>query len=255
MELMSSEEILDLLYKKLLVILSNLDIYALKGGYIMSHYIAKGMRYSSDIDLSISKAKDFESIKSSIVPLLDSLKNEGQICKYKIKEPQVTESGNRSGCFKLYRNTGENTPARLLCGIDVSIHDLSFGVIVINDEVSSFSIERMLADKISILYSDLNTLVRRCRDMYDIFLFDFICAKVDKDSLNKCFSYRNININSKSTLEGLNKEDLKQLYIALDNLLKDESRVELSYIQEYNVSVSNVIRTNLWVLDFLRRSL
>lgn len=61
--LMSSEEILDLLFKELTSVLSRLDIYAIKGGYIMSHYIAKGMRYSSDIDLSIKSKEDFESIK------------------------------------------------------------------------------------------------------------------------------------------------------------------------------------------------
>lgn len=189
------------------------------------------------------------------MPILDSLKSKGQIGKYKIKEPVVSNSTNISGCFKLYRRFNENTPYRLLCGIDVSVHNLSFGIITLEDGVFSFSLERMLSDKISILYKDINTIIRRCRDLYDIFLFNTLSVVVYEDTIKECFKYRNVNIKDKSNLEMLSEEDLNKLYVALNNFLEDGSKVNLDYIQENNISTESIINVNLSVLDFLRRSL
>ena len=63
--------------------------FNLKGGYIMSRFIAKGLRETSDIDMSVSNKEVFSKVVSKLLPTLEELKSQGEIFSYSIKQPKI----------------------------------------------------------------------------------------------------------------------------------------------------------------------
>lgn len=148
--------------------------YAMKGGYVLRSLLdevaeTKDIRYTEDIDVSVKGIEYFSSIVDAVLPYIQRLIANGTIYSYKIQEPNI-ETG-RSGYIKLYRKATANTRAYVYCGIDVDIRVLDYGSITLNDGMSSYSIERMLADKFMALYfGDLKRILHRSKDIVDIYL-------------------------------------------------------------------------------------
>lgn len=257
--LYSQEELLDLLYSELISKIDKLNSYAFKGGYVLSNYLAVDeARMTTDIDMSIAGIPDFKNIVNILLPLLNNLKATNQITKYTIKEPKVAKSRNVSGSIKLFRKLDidgvpkGNKPTVVVCGIDISIHDLSFGLMLQRDGVVSFSFERMLSDKISVLYTNKDTISRRCRDLYDIFLFDYFSVVIDINIMKDCLAYRNIDISSVSHFEEVLKSDYAFIADSIKDLLDDGKRASLGFVVSNNLSPSLIINKVLSVLDTLR---
>lgn len=252
---LSEEELLNVLFNSLLPILSNIEFYALKGGYVVSNFISKDMRKTTDIDMSINSIETFNAIQKDLTPILDELKEKGEIFNYKFSTPKVTKEKNVSGGVKLYRQPLENKPKRVVCGIDISIHDVSFGTIKSKLGVNIFSVNRMLADKVSILYKDTSTIIRRIRDLYDIYIFNVLNCTIDVEELSKCLAYRNIDYNEISVFESADKKSKVEIYEAVKVLLLNSRKVNIKYIQENNVTAKDIIESVIFTLDFIRRNL
>lgn len=239
------------------IIISNTDIsgYAFKGGYIMGNYISpnKGLRYSNDLDMSVSSKIEFKKIIDCVLPYVESLKQKGIIYKYVIKEPIVTPIKKMSGGIILYYKPSENKKAFKLCNIDISLQNLSYGVIYA-DGFKRFSLERMIGDKVSVLYSDKSTLIRRIRDLYDLYIFNLLDEMLNPKLLTKCLLERGVNIKEKSTFEKLlqNKEDCIALADACSKLLKDGVRIDKEMIIQENISFKKIISSVLSLLTVLR---
>ena len=257
--MLSVDDVLTLLYKEFISKCPEGMLYAVKGGFILSRYYFKESRCTSDIGMSIEKKESFDLILNILSPLLEKLKSDGEICKYIIKRPKAEE--RKSGCIKLYRKRYvkgvpiDNQNSVVFCGIDVSVHDLSFGVSLLYDNTKAFSVERMLSDKIAVLYSNEIILLRRCRDLYDIYLFNTKNMIVSSEELKKCLGYRNIDISKISVFESMVRENNRDLYERLSDLLDDGQRVKSDYKEKVNLMPKDIIINVLNVLDKLRSSL
>ena len=146
----------------------------MKGGYILQSLLnevaeTRDIRYTEDIDVSVKSTEYFNTIVSAVLPYIQRLVANDTIYSYKILKPNI-ETG-KSGYIKLYRKATANTRAYVYCGIDVDIRALDYGIITLNDGTSSYSIERMLADKFMALYfGDLKRVLHRSKDIVDIYL-------------------------------------------------------------------------------------
>ena len=271
---MKNSELLDYLYENLERILAKLNSYALNGGYVMSNHYARGFRKTVDIDMSISSKEDFLVIQQELEPILNELCNTGEIFSYKFKLPKVDGTKNVSGGVKLYRkpssNNGIEEPKRVVGGIDISIHDLSFGISVLQNGLKVFSAERSIIDKVSVLYSDKKKILRRVRDLYDLYLFSMLNTEIDINIIKTCINYRNIDICSKTVFaEGNNigvryalEEGIKyslllnndiELIDAINDMLEKDIRVEKEIFKGGIITVKDIFEEVLSVLDLLRK--
>lgn len=155
---------------------------AFKGGYMLKQLI-KDSRYTRDIDFSIETEKNYQKAKHIMKSIIDYFLKIDLISSYEIKDSiSPTSSGGMS--FKLKRD------GRSL-GIDIGLHSLSYGTHIYSLEIlpiNGFSIERMLADKVSAILS--RKRFRRAKDLYDLYillgLFD-----VSYLEFTQCVSRRN----------------------------------------------------------------
>ena len=151
---------------------------------------------------------------------------------------------------------GLEQPKRVVRGIDISIHDVSFGVKnKINKGVKTFSSSRSIIDKVTILYKDKHTILRRCRDLYDLYLYSIENTEVEEDVLRRCIEYRSIDLNKKSIFEDLVDENDADLRKVLQYLIHSDIRVNKEYVKRINLTEDTIINEVLCVLDFLRRLL
>lgn len=247
----------DILNDMFNLIISNSEIsgYAFKGGYVMGNYISpyKGLRYSNDLDMSVSSKIEFKKIIDCVIPYVEGLRQRGIIYKYIVREPIITPIKKRSGGIILYYKPSENKKAFKLCNIDISLQSLSYGVIYA-DGFNRFSIERMLGDKISVLYSDKSTILRRIRDLYDLYIFNLLDEMLDPKLLTKCLAERGVNIKEKSTFELMlqNKEDCLSLAKECNGLLKNGVRADKELVIRENINFKKVVTSVLSLLTVLR---
>lgn len=141
---------------------------AFKGGYVLNQLIEKS-RMTHDVDFSISNKEDYNAVKDCFVKVAEVFKENGYIDSYRLKE--LSPQG--SGGIDFYDKNG-----RKFLGVDVSVHDISWGVQSYNFDVATldaFRIERMLADKLIAILSEKR--FRRTKDLYDFYIitdtFDF----------------------------------------------------------------------------------
>ena len=233
---------------------STLEGYAFKGGYILKTMLPNGFRETVDLDMSIESIEVFNSILKSIIPYVEDLKYKGLIHKYTVKTPI---KGKVSGGIKMYKKPNENTRMFLFCGVDISIHDLSYGVIKF-DGGNTFSPSRMVSDKLTVMYSDRDTILRRCRDLYDIYLIGVFIG-VNKEELLidivKSGEAKGFNINRKSVLESLFYGDgsfSSMLINKLNTLLSNGVRVNRASGMTEKVKPIDLILYTTRVLESLR---
>ena len=247
------DELLSIIFRYLCNALSGRTDYALKGGYIVSHFISPNMRNTTDVDLSIESINTFDYIVNSLSPLLNELVTNGYIYTYTVSKPIVTEQKKRSGSIRLYAKRDENTRKYQLCKIDMGIHSLSFGIRLLNG-LNVFSIERMLSDKISVLYSDFNTIYRRCKDLYDIYLFNYPRLNPDITDLMLCLNNTGVDILLKSTFKTLPKDRQYMLSNHLKNFLVS-GKETTDVARTMNIPYEEVVKVVLETLWYIRNSL
>lgn len=160
---------------------------AFKGGYTLMKILPEVARLSHDIDFSISDVEQYELVKSVLHELGTALIGMNIISSYEVKEI-ITETS--SGGIKLQRDDKVNL------GIDIGLHNLSYGIQswdIFGQEVERFMVERMLADKISAIFS--RKRFRRSKDLYDLYILTASCD-VNIDILRECLNERSIDWNA-----------------------------------------------------------
>lgn len=259
--MLTESEILDTMFDIILKNSDKVGSYAFKGGYVLSKYYFKEARCTTDIDMSISNVVSFNMLLGYLKPYLDSLVNSNEIVSYKYRPPKIVGNRSVSGSIGLCRKRHEegvrpeNQKNIIFCKIDISIHDLSFGLMTQNDKAVSFSVERMLADKISVLYLGKDKVLRRIRDCYDIYLYDYLNYILDNEVFKRCLKYRNVDIYKITTFEKLVNMDSNSLKFSLNRFLESGDRVDIMYVKDNNVTADLIINRVLKVLDMLREGL
>lgn len=208
-----------------------IEAYAMKGGYILSAILntdgnTKDFRRTSDIDLDVTSKDYFTVIVDRLTPLLESWVKGCKIYKYSISGPKNTATGN----IRLYRKRDANTKAFVFCGVDIAIHPLSYGIMMLEDGFPCYSIERMLADKFWSMYftSNKKMLYHRIKDILDIHLIG-----------------RYLNTNEKSLNEDLLISSVKKRMEMVNvSKLSSISNFELLF-QSYPESVVDVLRKEI----------
>lgn len=158
-----------------------------KGGYVLMKIMPDMARYSHDIDFSISEKEQYELVKQVLDELGSSLVSLKVIDSYEIKD---TIEHNKSGGIKLHRSGFDKQDL----GIDIGLHDLSFGIQewnILGIDVEKFTVERMLSDKISAIFSKKR--FRRTKDLYDFYILTSSCKNINIDKLREFLELREIN--------------------------------------------------------------
>lgn len=90
----------------------------------------------------------------------------------------------------------------------------------------NFSKENLIADKLSLLFNgDIRQICRRCRDIYDIYLYSILNIELDVEILSKCLKKRSVCLLNKSNFEKLlSSSDFNVLNGELNRLISDGKR-------------------------------
>ena len=158
---------------------------AFKGGYVLMKLLPEQARYSHDIDFSISSEEQYDNVKLVLDDLGKVLVANKVISNYTIKDEIAPTKSGGIICNR------DNLKSNI--GIDIGLHDISYGIgewKILGFTENVFLIERMLADKLSAIYSPKR--FRRAKDLYDVYIL--------KQSTP--------NINYKVLLEFINKRGI-----------------------------------------------
>lgn len=189
------------------IIVKTLDSgsYALKGGYILSKLLPEFRRSTFDIDISIESLSTFTRIVENLSPYLEDLIQQGLIYSYSCKDPSIKGSRNVSGYIKLYVKSNANSKKVVLCGIDfdLKLRNSRLGVSTLQDGSFVYSFERMLADKVSALYSTEKILIHRVRDIVDIYLILINSKNLNLHLILSLAKTNGADLNTISTFEML----------------------------------------------------
>ncbi len=146
------------------------DKIAFKGGYMLANMIPDLARQTGDVDISIQNSELYNDMLIVMRKIGMYFVDNGYAKRFEVK-PEIHE--RMSGGMKIYRKDGS-----VLAGLDIGWHDLTFGTTTTNisiGNVRSFTIERMLSDKITAILS--KSRFRRPKDLYDVYCitncFDF----------------------------------------------------------------------------------
>lgn len=146
------------------------DRLAFKGGYMLSKMMPSVARQTTDIDFSIQNSDIYASLIDAMNHIGEHFVKNGYIDHYVVKD---TVQPKRSGGMDMYTADGSK-----VLGIDVGWHDITFGTTTTSidiGEVRAFTVERMLADKVTAILS--RKRFRRPKDIYDLYCitncFDF----------------------------------------------------------------------------------
>lgn len=224
--------------------------YSFKGGFILGNYICpEGARYTTDLDLSIGSLTDFGIIVDIVSPILEKWKSYGKIFSYKIKEPIA---GKRSGSIDIYKKANSNSRAFIWTGLDISIHNMSYGVIRYKG-FNCYSVERVLIDKVSVLYEDIGVIVRRGRDLYDIYLLSQLNYSMSYGNILRALEDRGIDLSCRSVFEQeiYVKEGSSLIEDAITDTLESD-KVDTNWVNSYGITSKVVIEGVLGILWLLR---
>ena len=209
--------------------------YSFKGGFILGNYICpEGARYTTDLDLSIGSLTDFGIIVGIVSPILEKWKSYGKIFSYKVKK-----SNNNSRAF-------------IWTGLDISIHNMSYGVIRYKG-FNCYSVERVLIDKVSVLYEDIGVIVRRSRDLYDIYLLSQLHYSMSYGNILKALEDRGIDLSRRSVFEQeiYVEEGSSLIEDAITDTLESD-KVDTNWVNSYGITSKVVIEGVLGILWLLR---
>ena len=235
-------------------------VCALKGGFVLSGFNPVGIsaRRTMDIDMSVPTKSAYNLVMSILIPLSDKFVSEGIVTDYEVKEPAVLGTKRCSGgiSYRYHNPTAKKTFK--FCGVDISLFSLDYGVITIADGMSAFSNERSVADKLTVIFNKNSfTIARRCRDLYDLYLFDVSQVDLSVDSLKECLQKNNVDVHKVSNLElclGSEKES-QFLLSELGKLLEDQRHVVPEYVSSSGVTPEVIIKSVIESIDVVRRTL
>lgn len=158
---------------------------AFKGGYVLNKIMPVPVsRNTRDIDFSIAIVEYYRDVVDVFKNVGDSLVSDGIIQSYEVKD---TITSTSSGGIKLHRDSSQLKDL----GVDVGLHDISHGTVPMSTlgfNVSRFSTERMLSDKISAIFS--RKRFRRPKDLYDFYILTN-CFNVSMSDLLSEVNIRN----------------------------------------------------------------
>lgn len=192
------------------------DKLAFKGGYMLTKLLPKYARQTTDIDFSIQKSELYKDLITVMHKIGDAFIDRGVIASYIVK-PEVQQ--RKSGGMDMYDEHGSK-----ILGIDIGWHDISFGTTttcIDIEDVRAFTVERMLADKITAILS--RKRFRRPKDIYDLYCitncFDFDANVVNEFILKRTegvgADWQNFPFNEKVITEyekAYNKLQLNSIY-------------------------------------------
>lgn len=180
----TSETSITSMLDEMALVLSRLfgDRLAFKGGCMLSKMMPSVARQTTDIDFSIQTSDIYASLIDAMNHIGDHFIEKGYIKHYVVKD---TVKPNRSGGMDMYAADGSK-----VLGIDVGWHDITFGTTTTSidiGEVRAFTVERMLADKVTAILS--RKRFRRPKDIYDLYCitncFDFDANLVNEYILKR----------------------------------------------------------------------
>ena len=166
-----------------------LENIAYKGGDILNKLIPN-TRKTYDVNFSIARKELYEDVKIILNELGKLFITKGIIDSYDVKE-NITDT--TSGAIKF------NKDGHSILGVDVGLHPLGYGITSLKLDyvnINRFTVERSLADKISVICS--RKRFRRVKDLYDTYMFISLFS-IDGTLLNECLSNRDINYELKPT--------------------------------------------------------
>ena len=140
-----------------------LKFSAFRGDYVLTKLLPDITRATKDIEFLISEEGQYSKLRDVLYELGDLFISRGIAIDYVVKDTITPTSS--SG---IQINMGAGIPN---LKIDVGWHDLSWGITKWTYEgfnCDRFEVERMLADKISAIYS--RKRFRRTKDIYDFFI-------------------------------------------------------------------------------------
>lgn len=246
--------------------------YALKGGYILKTILdscgsTKDIRYTTDIDVSLSCEEYQELLINAVSPYLEELKLKGVIYSYSVERLGMSKNGlPTSGRIILYKKPNPNVKKRIFCGIDFDLHPLFYGIVKFSDGTTAYSLSRSIGDKFLSLYlSDDKKLLHRVKDIIDLYLinqyltdtnreidFDISIRSIHDDLLK---IYKLSKLPPRSNLELLLIKSPETLYNEVGYILKTErlNKDLLNYstvegILEVAVSFINTLRSEYYEL-------
>lgn len=174
-------EVLDYIVSELCLCLDASKM-AFHGCYTLNKIINENVgssipRGTCDVDFSIAEAGYYCEIRSVLDKIGSSLVSDGLFDSYEVT---ANASRDHSGGIELRRDTSSKSKK---LGVDVGIRDTSHGLIpisILGFDTYRFSVERMLADKISAIHSIKG--LRRSKDLYDFYIITN-CFDVDIPTL------------------------------------------------------------------------
>ena len=221
------------------------DKLLFKGGYILMKLIPENARLSHDIDFSINDEQLYNKVLNVLIEFAESLISRGVAAKYTTTD---TITPTSSGGIKIYDINGS-----MLIGADVGLHDTSFGYctrIILNNNITTFSYERMLSDKITATLS--RRRFRRTKDLYDIYII-MSKSDIDINILRDCLSKRDPEWNNLPFSDIVLRE-YKKAYNALQIVTHNNSKpVDIITFEEafdlYNNLLQAILdnRYNKWL--------
>lgn len=120
-----------------------------------------------------------------------------------------------------------------------------------SDGYAKYSFERMLIDKISVLYSNKDSIIRRIRDVYDIYcIYTSFSKSLNMSLMVSLLPYRQIDLYQKSAFESLLESSPSEIIIPLQKMLIEDVRVDKSIGSKINIC--DILETVLVLLNRLR---
>lgn len=233
--------------------------YAFKGGYVLksildSYPTTKDLRRTTDIDIDISSEEYFSEIINALIPVAETWIARGIVNSYKYSKP----TKQISGYFKLYKKPSANSKAFVFCGVDIGLHPIFYGIIRLNSGINVYSIERMLSDKVWVMFTGTDKLlIHRSKDILDIYLILRYYSEQNKqlntqelkvDIYHK-MSEAGVQYLGRSNLETLFINNPKVVYNAVYSLI-NSVRVSVEFREDLNVNT--IIKTTIKFLNSVR---
>lgn len=236
----TEQQLMDKIAVVVLNSFNDISVFSMKGGWVLSKLFPNGFRKTVDVDMSISDVKYFDNLINNLEELCVNLMNTGDIHNYKIIYPNVET--HRSGGVKMYR-LAPNGRKYKVSGLDVSVKSLDSCVVVMNDFLPVFCFERMLADKISVLFSD--SYLRRIKDIFDARLIIEKC-ELDNEKLLKFLYDNNVVFDLNQSVFSEDLDLLKNEWNAFLNNSNPKNYTDLSdnltKIKDYLIKIGVITK-------------
>lgn len=230
--------------------------YAFKGGYVLSSKVGRGLRRTHDIDITVLNSNTFELAISPIIKYSEYLKDKGTIWNYAVSDPIISSTRNKSGGIKLYIKKDSNTRKSVLCGVDMSIHNLDVGVEIGISGFCQYSNELMVADKVSAMYGTERNVLRRIRDIFDIYLLNRICNwNMNNVLVIRKVYERGANLHTLSTLELLYQRDQSDLLNKMHQMVDKNDKIDKRLFNSLGIDCNDVLMCVFRYLNELRKLL